>query len=546
MKRLFLSLFFLVGILFISLGIAAAEPVASSECLSCHEDFPKATFKQSMHADLDCVDCHSDIQSADHETPKPVNCASCHEAEGLTFQKTVHGKARVAGNEKAANCQACHGNHDVLPASNSLSKMYRKNVPQTCGACHSETLKEYSQSVHGKAAASGNWDAPVCTSCHGEHTILSHLDPKSSVYAKSISEGVCAQCHAAEKIVSKYRLPADRVKTFRDSYHGMVNKFGVTKVANCASCHSAHKILPSKDPLSTVNKANLPQTCGKCHPSVSDQLAKGTIHVSPESDKVVFWITIFYIFLIAGVLGLMLFHNALDFWRKMKEHYRRKHLEHQRVRFNTSERIQHWLLFLSFTMLAYSGFALKFPDAWWAIPFSLVEMNLDWRGLVHRASAIVFVVLGAYHVAYVLLTVRGRKQLKALMLGWQDLSDFIGVMAFNMGKRSTKPKIGHYGYAEKVEYWALIWGSFVMAATGFVLTFDNFAMRYFPKWVMDAATTIHFYEAVLATLAIVIWHLYMTVYDPDAYPMNLSMTTGKSDHDKLSEEDEKKEEKPKN
>jgi cytochrome b subunit of formate dehydrogenase len=88
-------------------------------------------------------------------------------------------------------------------------------------------------------------------------------------------------------------------------------------------------------------------------------------------------------------------------------------------------------------------------------------------------------------------------------------------------------------YAEKAEYWAFMWGTVVMAATGFILWFNNLALSLLPKWVSDAATALHYYEALLATFAIAIWHLYMVIFDPDVYPMDRSWITGRASADHL-------------
>jgi len=83
-----------------------------------------------------------------------------------------------------------------------------------------------------------------------------------------------------------------------------------------------------------------------------------------------------------------------------------------------------------------------------------------------------------------------------------------------------------------MEYWAFLWGAVVMTLTGFLLWFNNFTLRHFPKWVSDASTAIHFYEAILATFSILLWHFYMVIFDPDVYPMDLAWITGKvpADH----------------
>jgi cytochrome b subunit of formate dehydrogenase len=99
-------------------------------------------------------------------------------------------------------------------------------------------------------------------------------------------------------------------------------------------------------------------------------------------------------------------------------------------------------------------------------------------------------------------------------------------MRFNLGRSERKPAFGRFGYVEKAEYWALIWGAVVMFGTGMLLWFDNRLVQWLPKGFLEVALVIHFYEAVLATLAIVVWHMYSTVLNPAVYPGNPSWITG--------------------
>ncbi len=85
-----------------------------------------------------------------------------------------------------------------------------------------------------------------------------------------------------------------------------------------------------------------------------------------------------------------------------------------------------------------------------------------------------------------------------------------------------------FNYAEKAEYWAFMWGTAVMVVSGFILWFNNFSLSHFPTWISDAATAIHFYEAILATFSILVWHFYMVVFDPEVYPMDMAWLTGKA------------------
>ncbi len=117
--------------------------------------------------------------------------------------------------------------------------------------------------------------------------------------------------------------------------------------------------------------------------------------------------------------------------------------------------------------------------------------------------------------------------LNALRPRWSDVKLFIDRQLFNVGLRKTPaPSTAFYHYGEKIEYWALVWGAVVMAITGALQVFNNFTLRFFPLWTMDLAMQIHFYEAVLACLAIFVWHIYGVMMDPDIYPMNWSWLTG--------------------
>src|SRR5208283_5236144 len=140
-----------------------------------------------------------------------------------------------------------------------------------------------------------------------------------------ISEDVCSRCHSSERLNTKYNLPADRVKTFFESYHGMAAQYGSTVAANCASCHGYHKILPSSDTNSSINKSHLVETCGKCHPGASRDFALGKIHVPPDGlasgsdigSRLNRWVRWIYLFLIFATIGAMALHNGILFLKKM-------------------------------------------------------------------------------------------------------------------------------------------------------------------------------------------------------------------------------------
>jgi len=503
-----------------------------------------------------CGDCHgkphgilptSDQNSPVYRSRVPSLCASCHDnSERMknthlaqkrpynSYMESVHGKAFDRGNERVPVCSDCHGLHRLLSASDHGSEIFRQNVPATCGRCHGKELAAFDKSVHARAIRAGIDEAPVCTDCHGEHLILSSKNPLSLIYPATI-EKTCSSCHDAERINSAYELPNDRSRTYDQSYHGLAARYGSITVANCASCHGNHDILPSSDPASSVNRANLSATCGKCHPGAGTKLARGYVHSTPITSKntVVRYVITFYLLLITLVIGGMLLHNVVDFLRKLVNHFRVMKSHAAEFRFVLSERLQHVVLTITFVVLAYSGFARRFPDAWWSSPFRLFEDPSSARGLFHRVAAAVFIALCLYHIWFILLTRRGREQLGELKPGWKDFGDLLSTAKYNAGISKAPSQFGRYNYIEKSEYWALVWGSVIMIITGLGLVFENFTLRYFPLWVAELFTSIHFYEAVLATLAILVWHFYWTIFDPHVYPMNWSWITGRTAEKRL-------------
>jgi cytochrome b subunit of formate dehydrogenase len=159
-----------------------------------------------------------------------------------------------------------------------------------------------------------------------------------------------------------------------------------------------------------------------------------------------------------------------------------------------------------------------------------------WRGIVHRVAGVVMLAGGAWHIGYLAFTKPGRQLFLDLLPRWNDLTDPFKVLRYNLGLTEDKPKFGRFSYIEKSEYWALVWGTLIMGATGAILWFDNTSMGLFTKLGFDISRTIHFYEAILATLAIIVWHLYFVIFNPDIYPMNLSWLTGRMSEEEMHEE----------
>jgi cytochrome b subunit of formate dehydrogenase len=97
-----------------------------------------------------------------------------------------------------------------------------------------------------------------------------------------------------------------------------------------------------------------------------------------------------------------------------------------------------------------------------------------------------------------------------------------------LGLHWRKPRVSSHSYVEKAEYWAVVWGTAVMALTGLMLWAVDYTLVWLPKSWLDIATAVHFYEALLATLSIVIWHFYFVIFDPEVYPVDTAWLNGTS------------------
>jgi hypothetical protein len=211
-------------------GAEANQSTDNDTCLACHSDKRLTTkrgartvslfadgkkFSSSVHRGLSCTSCHADLEGKDlpHDAPlAKVNCGTCHSREGQQHARSVHGKAVARGDPLAPRCVNCHGNHDILPVKDPRSAVAALRVPFVCGQCHSEgTPVQVNRNI-------------------GQHDIL---------------------------------------ENYSESIHGEgLLKKGLVVTANCASCHTAHSILPHTDPNSSIARRNIAATCTKCHAEI--------------------------------------------------------------------------------------------------------------------------------------------------------------------------------------------------------------------------------------------------------------------------------------
>jgi len=297
----------------------AGDTSASEECMSCHGNKGKlhyvdgTLYSASVHGKLPCYACHLDIRLFPHGRTAPVKCFICHftGSMGATkvkdFKESIHGKALAGENPQAPNCQTCHGSHAILPAKDERATTSRRNVPRLCAGCHIQEYREYMQSVHGREFLDkGNQGAAICIDCHMEHHLIRGVG-EPSWKLNLINE--CGGCHG------------EQLNTYRKTFHGKVTQLGYATVAKCSDCHGAHKILPAGEKDSMISESRIAGTCAKCHPGATASFA--TFYAHPEeSDRakypLLFYVYFFMTSLLIGVFTFFFIHTFLWAYRALK------------------------------------------------------------------------------------------------------------------------------------------------------------------------------------------------------------------------------------
>jgi formate dehydrogenase subunit gamma len=224
--------------------------------------------------------------------------------------------------------------------------------------------------------------------------------------------------------------------------------------------------------------------------------------------------------------------------RRREEERRARHEEEGEKfqRFNRNFRFQHMVMFTSVIILIITGMPIKFPN------FILSRfVIMFWGGIgnstiVHRIGAAMLIYFMVHHLIYTILSRDGRRDFLLMIPTPRDGKDAVQNIRHFLGKAPGKPRFGRFSYIEKFDYWAVYWGCVIMIGSGLFLWFETTVLKYLPKYMLDVAHEMHSDEAMLATLAIVIWHFYNVHFNPDRFPGTLLWWHGQLTEHEMKEE----------
>ncbi len=210
--------------------------------------------------------------------------------------------------------------------------------------------------------------------------------------------------------------------------------------------------------------------------------------------------------------------------------------EHEQFeRFSLMMRIQHLVLAGSCIILIVTGLPLRYADSVISAYYFRLLHGVHVSGIIHRCGGAMLIAVGVFHLFWIVCTREGRANFRALLPRFQDVKDVINNVLWYFGLVKERARFARFSYVEKFDYWAVYWGCVVMISSGLMLWLDELTMRFLPKTAIDIAHEAHSDEALLATLAILIWHFYNVHLNPDRFPMSWTWITGRISHEEMLE-----------
>ncbi len=557
---------------------------APARCGTCHEA-EQGEYEGSVHgrgaaggdrAAAQCKDCHGahDIlsphnpQSRTYKLELPFTCAKCHAnprvmEEGHVRQPlaaeqyidSMHGRGLIKeGLIVAPSCNDCHGIHNIWPASDPRSTIYKDNVPKTCGKCHIGVEQVYRQSVHGQLLEKGDPRGPVCATCHTAHKILT---PGESAF-KLLSDERCGKCHA------------DRLERYRETFHGKAIALGLPGVAACYDCHGHHDIVPISNPASRLYGSNKLRTCQQCHPKAAVGFTKYIAHADHTDRQLypaLYWVFIFMTTIVLGTFVFFGIHTAFWFSRSAVLYFRDPQAFSQMktqalkddevyVRFRPFERFLHFLVVVSFLLLVATGMPLKFYYTGWAKWMIHWMGGLQVAGALHRIGAVItFLYFGLHLGSLAINFVKHRREFRdprtnrfslrqylrfafgpdMPLPNITDVRDWWAHQMWFFG-RGPQPQFDRWTYWEKFDYFAVFWGVAIIGLSGLVMWFPEQFTRVLPGWLINVSLIIHSDEALLAAGFIFTFHFFNVHFRLEKFPMDPVIFSGRMTRAELAHE----------
>ena len=536
-------------------GPAAAQQIAREDvasCIACHASpmdnvgaVNQEALGKSPHKDLMCQDCHSTITAAPHTKEmlrEKAVCGTCHPEPLADYMESVHSRPdKVAGDHPT--CSSCHGRggdpHAVVKPDWS-----RRQTTIMCARCHSQNARmvrygvdpdaahSYRRSFHGKALLRFDLQkAAGCVDCHKHHNVKSPGDPTAPTNPAN-GAATCAQegCHPGAKVnfaMSGANHLALKTKVspflrFEELFFQLLTAGTMLFLIGGIALDLRVRVFTRKPvPASSRIVAGIIALSFVC---LVASLAMTFLGFGRPR-----W---------TGVAAVILMVAASAVWAATRRRGA-KPAEPEYPRLDLVHRLQHIMLFLSFIALALTGLPLRFAEhPWLAAMYHAIGGIGVARG-IHRVAAVIMIAAWIWHSLDLLVR---WKRAGFKLSSWsmvptlKDVRDFVDLSKYYFGFASEPPKFDRFEFRQKFDYFAVYWGMPIMVFSGLVLWFPIFLGNLLPEVGISAAYIAHSDEAILAILAIAVWHFYNVHFNPGDFPMSFAWLTGKKTRSQMEHE----------
>ncbi len=537
-----------------------------------------------------------DLGMAQERSEANLACMSCHDPE-TESAPAVHMAALDKSPHKELDCTSCHSSY--TPEYPHTEEM--KAEKPDCASCHPDSADALMLSVHGNIKDFPE-DAPTCVSCHTTGTDA-HAVVRPSEGTRKERVKLCSSCHSDVAKMERHNVDTDAVPSYEASFHGKaLLRFDREDTAICTDCHTGHSVLTSTDPKSTTHRDQLTKTCGTagCHVGATMNFANSGfshLHIRVKNEPILTATEWFFKILTFSVLGLLLlgilfdmrvalfskkpsgvsapvvifvalgfatliasiafavFANPVGYYTTIASvgfgilaagtHVltKKKKPKVEGVkkyqRFTVSQRIQHLLTIITFTLLVVTGMPIRYPNNDFLHSFYMSMGGMEVMQMVHRVSAVALIAVWIYHTIELLVKWKRANFSFDSWTMWprrRDFSDLVGTVRYHLGKTEHAPSYDRFQFREKFDYFAVYWGMPIMVFSGLILWFPVFFGGFLPEIGIPLAYIAHTDESVLAFLTIVTWHFYNTHFKPSSFPMNPVFITGTLTEEEMREE----------
>jgi predicted CXXCH cytochrome family protein len=527
-------------------------------CMACHaqpvEDVAavnRDSLARSPHRDLKCQDCHTSITAAPHTkemlAQKPA-CGTCHPDEMSAYMDGVHARPdKVAGDHPT--CRSCHAPARD-PHAVTRPQWTRQQKTAMCARCHSENARmmrygvdpdasrSYRDSFHGKALLRFNLTkAAGCVDCHSHHSVKSPGDPSAPTHPRNAA-ATCGQagCHPGAKLNFamsganhlRLKLKENPILRLEELFFQVLTVGTLVFLMGGIALDLRFRVFTRK-PVPASNRI-VAAVVALSFLALVSSLAMAFLNFGRPR--------------MLGVAAVILMGAALLVWivsrasaRSASGAQATPEKEYQRL--DLTQRLQHILLFVSFIALALTGLPLRFAHHPWLTAFYQAIGGIGVARGVHRVAAVVMIIAWIWHSVDLLIRWKRagfRLSSWTMVPTWKDVQDFIALSKYYLGMASEPPKFDRFEFRQKFDYFAVYWGMPIMVLSGLVLWFPIYFGNLLPEASVSAAYIAHSDEAILAVLAIAVWHFYNVHFNPGDFPMSYAWLTGKKTRSQMEHE----------